>query len=124
VWLPASQNLHIILAMKSRLRSFSPAGLAAFQVGVQKASQTRRAQADTWVIALAPAVTRILAEGYSGLADLAYQLDARGCPTRRKGKWSTNLAGKLCRRLAKLGLIEHPKSRGRYLPRDRQSLRR
>lgn len=104
--------------MKGRLRSFSRSGLAAFHRGVQKASQGRRKQADEWAIWLAPAVTNILAQGYFGLADLAQQLNACGCSSRRGGKWSSTLAGKLCRRLVKLGLIEHPKTRGRYLPRD------
>ena len=80
------------------------------------AADLRRTQADAWAVSLAPTVAAIIGEGYFGLADLAEQLSARALPTRRGGRWSPNLAGKLCRRLIKLGLMEHPKLRGRYIP--------
>ena len=110
--------------MKGRLRSFSPAGLKAYQQGVRNASTTRSRQADAWAMSLAPVVTGILAQGYFGLDDLARELEARGCTTRRGGKWSYDLACKLCRRLTNLGIIDHPKEQGRYLPLQRSEVTR
>lgn len=69
-------------------------------------------------MSLAPTVNTAISEGYFGLADLAQRLESHGCATRRGGKWTPVVAGKLCRRLVVLGLIEHPKARGRYLPRN------
>lgn len=107
-----SENGHV----KNRLRSFSPQGLAGLQRGVQRAAETRRQQADTWAIALAPVVHEILKDGFQGLVALASELEARGCKTRRGGLWSAKLVGELCRRLQSKGLVPPLASASRYRP--------
>lgn len=94
--------------MRGRLRSYSPSGLAAFYRGVQNASESRRRRADAWALSVAPLVTSILTEGYFGFDHLAHRLAETGCRTRRGGKWSADLARRLCRRLAHLGAVDSP----------------
>lgn len=110
--------------MRGRLRSFSASGLAAFRRGVQNASESRRRLADAWALSIAPLVTDILADGWFGFDNLAHRLAESGCRTRRGGKWTADLARRLCKRLTRLGAVDNSILRQRGYPLQHHEARR